>query len=429
MYVGFYGLKKEPFHITPDPDFLFMSESHKQALGSIIYGIEKKKGFIAITGNVGVGKTTIVRSYIEKEKSRDLKVIYIFNSNVTFEVLVRTVCQELNLDTGDGDLSETVNRLHLDLIDKYRTGRTVVLIIDEAQNMPVETLENLRMLSNLETSKEKLIQIVLIGQPEFDEMLDRYELRQLKQRIAIRTVISPLKRDESLAYIDHRLFKAGLKNKSVFTKNALRLIMRKANGIPRLLNVLCDNALLTGYGYHQNPVTSRIAKEVIADFEKKKGKSVLRWRFVAFFSPIILIAVLILSLYKSAVFSRLTNWDQHGSNNTRGEQKVEKSKPVVKRAPLVKQGPAPNVQTSGATRVIKKGDTLSGLVTDVYEFDRRHPMNWKLIHAVKENNPGIQDVNRIKIGDKIVFPRRLSDNWDRSEGNGWRSPNIHGFEG
>lgn len=405
MYVGFYGLKKEPFHITPDPDFLFMSESHKQALGSIIYGIEKKKGFIAITGNVGVGKTTIVRSYIEKEESRDLKVIYIFNSNITFEVLVGTICQELNLDTRDGDLSETVNRLHLELIDKYRTGRTIVLIIDEAQNMPVETLENLRMLSNLETSKEKLIQIVLIGQPEFDEMLDRYELRQLKQRIAIRTVISPLKRDESLAYIDHRLSKAGLKNKSVFTKNALRLIMRKANGIPRLLNVLCDNALLTGYGYQQNPVTSRIAKEVIADFERKRGKSVLKWRFVAFFSPIILVAVLILSLYKSAVLSRLADWDQHGSSGTRGEQKAEKSKPVVKRAQLVKQIPARTVQPS-ATRVIKKGDTLSELVTDIYEFDRRHPMNWELIHAVKENNPGIQDINRIKIGDKIVFPHK-----------------------
>ncbi|MFH1148418.1 MAG: AAA family ATPase [Pseudomonadota bacterium] len=409
MYLGFYGLKREPFHITPDPDFLFMSESHKQALGSIIYGIQKKKGFIAITGSVGVGKTTIVRSYIDKETNRDLRTIYVFNSNITFEVLARTICRELNLEAGDGDPSEMVNRLHLELIDRYSSGQTIVLIIDEAQNMPVETLENLRMLSNLETSKEKLVQIVLIGQPEFDEMLERHELRQLKQRIAIRTVISPLKGDESLEYINHRLSRAGLKNKSVFTRNALRLIMRNANGIPRLLNVLCDNALLTGYGYQQNPVTSRMVKEVIVDFDKKRKALVFRWRFLAILSPVILFAVLLFSFYQSAVSSRVATRDRFRSSGIKVERKTKTSKPVLNSAQVDRQIPAQAAQTPGAYRVIKKGDTLTGLVTDIYRLDSRHPKNWELIHAVKETNPGILDVNRIRAGDKIVFPHIKSE--------------------
>ncbi len=154
MYEKFYNLKKEPFHITPDPRFLFLSETHKQALAGLIYGIEKRKGFVAITGDVGVGKTTIIRSYLEKAMNLGLEVVYIFQANVSFENLVRTIYRELGLEPTTTDLMEMVNNLHLRLIDLYSQGKTVVIIIDEAQAMPVQTLENLRILSNLETTTD-----------------------------------------------------------------------------------------------------------------------------------------------------------------------------------------------------------------------------------------------------------------------------------
>jgi len=167
MYLAFYGLKKQPFHLTPDPEFLYLSPSHKEALAAIIYGIEERKGFVAITGAVGVGKTTILRSYLESAERKRLKIIYIFNAKLTFEELLKTIYRELNLPLEGNDVVEMVNRLYEVLIKEYEEGNTVVLVVDEAQNMPVGTLESMRMISNLETSKDKLIQIVLVGQPEF----------------------------------------------------------------------------------------------------------------------------------------------------------------------------------------------------------------------------------------------------------------------
>ena len=175
MYQDYYRLKKEPFHITPDPEFLFLSPSHKQALGSIVYGVDNRKGFVVITGEVGVGKTTIVRSYLERVVKQQKKIIYIFNSNLSFGNLLKTIYKELGLDARTDDTVEMLDGLYQVLMEEYKQGNTVLLIVDEAQNMPIETLENIRMLSNLETSKIKLLQIVLIGQPEFEKMLNLHE--------------------------------------------------------------------------------------------------------------------------------------------------------------------------------------------------------------------------------------------------------------
>ncbi len=277
MYLSFYQLKKEPFHITPDPEFLYLSPSHKQALGSVIYGIEQRKGFIAITGEVGVGKTTILRSYLDRAERERLKIIYVFNSNVSFGGLVKTIHRELGSTPSEANnVYEMVNQLHAILIEEYRQDRNVALIIDEAQNMPIATLENLRMLSNLETSKDKLIQILLVGQPEFDHKLELHELRQLKQRIAIRCKILPLTLEESRNYIGHRLSKASRKKKTkVFSRSALSLIVKHSKGIPRILNVLCDNSLITGFGYQKKVVSASIVKEIMADFA---GQSPGPWK-------------------------------------------------------------------------------------------------------------------------------------------------------
>jgi general secretion pathway protein A len=293
MYQDFYHLKREPFHITPNPEFLFLSPSHKQALGSIVYGVRNRKGFIVIIGEVGVGKTTILRSYLEGVAKQKTKVIYIFNTNVSFKNLLKTIYKELGLDPKSGDIVEMLNDLYQILMEEYKQGNTVLLIADEAQNMPIETLENLRMLSNLETSNDKLLQIVLIGQYEFDEILNLHELRQLKQRIVIRSTIIPLSGKESMAYIKHRLEKAALNGTPVFTKGAMKRIVKEAKGIPRVLNILCDNALITGFGYKARPVNAKIVHEVITDYKGgEKEHSLLKWVITP--AALLLLFVLIL---------------------------------------------------------------------------------------------------------------------------------------
>jgi general secretion pathway protein A len=278
MYLEFFKFKKNPFHITPDPDFLFLSPSHKETSASIFYGIEQRKGFVAVTGEVGVGKTTILRSYLEGTDPEKIRIVYIFNAALSFDKLLKQIVSELGIPVVDEASSELVDSLFRYLIEEYKNDRNVVLIIDEAQNLPVETLERLRMLSNLETSQDKLLQIILVGQPEFEDKLNLPELRQLRQRMAIRCRIDSLSSEESLAYIQHRLMRASLFHNPVFTRGALKRIVEEAHGIPRIINVLCDNALITAFGYQRNPVDERIVKEVIKDIRGKKLRGSFKWR-------------------------------------------------------------------------------------------------------------------------------------------------------
>ena len=303
----FYHLTKEPFHVTPDPEFLFLSPSHKQALDDLIYGVKNKKGFIVITGEVGVGKTTILRSYLQGVVNQKTKIIYIFNSNVTFKNLLKTIYKELGFLTKTDDSVEMLNGLYQILMKEYKVGNIVLLIVDEAQNMPMQTLENLRMLSNLETSKDKLLQIVLIGQYELEQMLNQYSLRQLKQRIAIRYTIIPFTKKESIAYIEHRLKKASVNNNQVFTEGALKAIVKQAKGIPRYLNILCDHALITGFRYQKNPVNLKIVKEVIGDFIGKEKSSFLKWALASAILLILIANITLILTYKGLISSGVRN--------------------------------------------------------------------------------------------------------------------------
>jgi general secretion pathway protein A len=271
MYAKYYNLRKEPFNVTPDPMFLYLSSSHKEAIASLLYGIKSRKGFIAILGEVGTGKTTIVRTYLNSIDRGTIKLIYLFNPNLTFNALLRDLLAEFDVKPASDESNKMIAQLHRCLIDQYRKGRNVTLIIDEAQNMPLPTLESLRMLSNLETTREKLLQIVLVGQPELETMLIRHELRQLRNRIALLAKIHPLNEKESLDYIQSRLDKVSLKkNNRIFTNEALRLIVKRAQGIPRTINILCDNALVTGYGYQSGVITADIVREIIADREGRR---------------------------------------------------------------------------------------------------------------------------------------------------------------
>lgn len=438
MYLNYYNFKKEPFQITPDPEFLFLSPSHKEALASIIYGIEGKKGFVAIVGGVGVGKTTILRSYLEKVDKKAVKIVYIFNANVSFSSLLKTMYQDLGIEQHTDDVFQMVNRLHELLIEEYKKGFTVVLIIDEAQNMPIETLENLRMLSNLETATDKLIQIVLLGQPEFDEMLGRHALRQLKQRIAIHTTISPLTKEDSVRYIEHRLSKVTTREEPIFTKGAMTEIVQHAKGIPRVINIVCDNAFVTGYGYQKKPVTRAIIKEIIADFEGKKGAKeekpqrqyVFRWKAAA---AILIFAGLAFGFWRSPLsdialeqLRRQVGAVMEDPVRVRPEPAVNvtSATPGMARDPVPRNTdlPLPTVaavprqannemkaarsangpdlkKERGPKRVVERGDTLSRLVLEKYGF-----VDYELLQKVKKLNPGIRDVNKIYIGDTIVFP-------------------------
>jgi general secretion pathway protein A len=277
MYLDFYHLNREPFRITPDPEFLYLSPGHKEALAAIAYGVEQRKGIIAVTGEVGTGKTTILRYYLDNADPERLKAAYLFNPAVSFPVLLQTIFRELGIPFESGEASGMVERFHQYLIEEYVKDNTVVLFIDEAQNTPVETLENLRMLSNLESSEDKLLQIVLCGQTELERLLDRNELRQLKSRIAVRATIPPLSRKESLAYFQHRMSISSREGSDIFTRAALERIVRKAKGNPRSINILCDNALITGYGSGEKKVTFRTAGEIIADMEGRTAPGIPGW--------------------------------------------------------------------------------------------------------------------------------------------------------
>ncbi|GJL63934.1 MAG: hypothetical protein NPIRA04_25880 [Nitrospirales bacterium] len=281
MYLTYYGLNREAFQITPDPSFLYMSSSHKEALGAIIYGVEKRKGFISIIGEVGVGKTTILRAFLEGHSDSNQKTVYIFNPVVSYQALLTAIFKGLDIVPAAADEVEMVNQLHEVLVENYKTGGTVVLIIDEAQNMPIMTLENLRMLSNLETATEKLLQVVLVGQPELERLLEQPELRQFQQRIALRAKICPLTEKESMAFILHRIAVASTPRNPVFTNKALQLIARKGKGIPRRINILCDNALITGFGRQLTPVPVSVVKEILVDIDGTSSPTLWKWGLVA----------------------------------------------------------------------------------------------------------------------------------------------------
>jgi general secretion pathway protein A len=267
MYTEFYGLKAKPFSLTPDPRFLFLSESHREALAHLLYGIEQGEGFIAITGEVGTGKTTLFRSLLQ-QLGPNTEVAFVFNPILSGEELLRTVSIEFGLITQGYSRADLNDQLNQFLLQTSREGRRALLVVDEAQNLDPATLEEIRLLSNLETSSSKLIQIVLLGQPELDELLDSRELRQLRQRITVRWSLSPLNTAETREYVRHRLRVAAGRECNLFTDKALREVQRRARGIPRLINVLCDRAMLVGYAAGvpmMGPdAISRAAREILS---------------------------------------------------------------------------------------------------------------------------------------------------------------------
>ncbi len=271
MYTSFFGLSDKPFSITPDPRYLFMSERHAEALAHLLYGINEAGGFIQLTGEVGTGKTTIVRTLLEQLPGH-ADVAVILNPRLTPLEFLLAICQELGIfvrDEDEGSVKELVDILNTRLLAAHAKGRRVVVIVDEAQNLSPETLEQVRLLTNLETATQKLLQIILIGQPELRTILAREDLRQLAQRVTGRYHLDPLSAEESAAYVKHRLKVAGATTE-IFTPASMREIHRHSRGIPRLINVICDRALLGGYTEDQHRITPKLVRRAA---EEVHGKS------------------------------------------------------------------------------------------------------------------------------------------------------------
>ena len=265
MYSAYFGLTENPFSLTPDPRFLFMSQRHREALAHLLYGMGEKGGFVLLTGEVGTGKTTLCRSLLE-QVPEGVEVALVLNPKQTALELVASLCDELNVSypPATESLKVLIDLLNLHLMEIHAKGRRTVLIIDEAQNLSTDVLEQVRLLTNLETTTQKLLQILLIGQPELQTMMAQPELRQLGQRITARYHLPPLMLNETAAYIQHRLEVAGCK-RNLFTKGTLHLVHRLSGGVPRLINTICDRALLGAYAKQRDRVNRRLARKAASE--------------------------------------------------------------------------------------------------------------------------------------------------------------------
>jgi general secretion pathway protein A len=266
MYLSFFGLTEKPFAITPDPRYLYLSERHAEALAHLLYGINESGGFIQLTGEVGTGKTTVVRTLLSRVPHH-ADVAVILNPRVTPGEFLLTICEELGIEIAAADrgsVKQMVDALNRRLLQAHAEGRRIIVIVDEAQNLSAEVLEQVRLLTNLETATQKLLQIILIGQPELRELLDRTELRQLAQRITGRYHLEPLSREETQGYVRHRLRVAGA-SEEIFTAGALSEVHRLSGGIPRVINVTCDRALLGAYTEETRTVTASLVRRAAGE--------------------------------------------------------------------------------------------------------------------------------------------------------------------
>jgi general secretion pathway protein A len=267
MYKSFFGLKESPFNVNPDPRFLYLTKQIEEALTGLMYGIQTRKGFVTLTGEVGTGKTTLVNRLLDWLHHRQARTAFLFNSRMNSNQLFDFILAEFEIACDSKSKSQQLMKLNQWLLDRYRAGETVVLIIDEAQNLTYPVLEEIRLLTNLETSTDKLIQIILSGQPELEEKLKLPQLRQLRQRIMLRCRTSALTKEQTREYILERLRIAGASDPSIFSAEAMDTVYLYSLGIPRVINLLCEHSLVNAYAEQQKPIQSKIVEEVAREFQ------------------------------------------------------------------------------------------------------------------------------------------------------------------
>jgi len=272
MYCQFYGLKERPFNVTSDPAFFFSSKKHKEAISHLIYGVSQRKGIIVLTGEIGTGKTTICRFFLN-HVGKNVKTAFILNPSFSETQLLESILKDFGISPKSKTKLDMVWELNNFLLRESIAGNNLVLIVDEAQNLKPNLLEQIRLLSNLETEKDKLLQVILVGQPELNNRINLYDLRQLRQRIMVRYHIGPLDKDEIKSYIHHRLEVAGAHGKIEFSHEAVDLISRFSGGTPRLINMICDRALLAGFVAETNNINFNIMKQCIDELDSYSVKA------------------------------------------------------------------------------------------------------------------------------------------------------------
>jgi general secretion pathway protein A len=299
MYETYYGLKENPFNVTPDPKFIYLGENHQEALAHLLYGVREKKGFVVITGEVGSGKTTLIHYLLSRFNGNgNTKTAYLFNPKLSANDFIQYILKDLGVVVNGGTKSDNLYSLYRYLLKAYENNEKVILIVDEAQGLDPELLEEIRLLSNFETSKSKLLQIILVGQPELKRTLSKFDLRQLRQRINMQYHLNPLSKKETQEYVEKRLRTAGAKGR-LFTKKALKEIYRRSGGIPRLINILCDNALLNGYALDQKMVDNKSVKEAAKDLKLKSFPRLWTWIIISL--CIVGVALIFLLLQKNGL--------------------------------------------------------------------------------------------------------------------------------
>lgn len=267
MYKEFFGLRANPFNVNPDPRYLFLTRHTEEALACLTYGIQSRKGFVLLTGEVGTGKTTLINKLLEWLRLQQVATAFVFNSRMNVPQFLDYMMADFGIPCDSKSKSQILLRLYNWLLDRYRAGETAVLIVDEAQNLSDEVLEEIRMLTNLETFTEKLLQIVLVGQPELEQKLKQPQLRQLRQRLTLRAKTHPLSMEETKAYVQQRLRIAGSNGQPIFDPEALVSIHKFSNGIPRVVNLLCEHCLVSAFVDQQKIVAPAVVDAVARDFD------------------------------------------------------------------------------------------------------------------------------------------------------------------
>lgn len=300
MYKSYFGLKEDPFSIAPDPQFLYMSGRHREALAHLIYGMKADSGFVLLTGEVGTGKTTVCRCLLGQIPDNS-EIAFILNPKLSVVELLATICDELGIDypAENQSVKIFIDQINLYLLQAHANGKRTVLIIDEAQNLSIDVLEQIRLLTNLETDKRKLLQVVMLGQPELNSLLNRPELRQLSQRITARYHLEPLLKDELEGYLTHRLAVAGV-DRPLFPLKTIAKLYTLTGGVPRLINLLCDRALLGAYVKGENVVSPALLGEAAGEVLGKNNHNnesrpgILQWGVVALLSLLFICGVVFL---------------------------------------------------------------------------------------------------------------------------------------
>ncbi|HTU41865.1 MAG TPA: AAA family ATPase [Candidatus Aquilonibacter sp.] len=267
MYKEFFGLRANPFNVNPDPRYLFLTRHTEEALACLTYGIQTRKGFVLLTGEVGTGKTTLINKLLEWLRLQQVATAFVFNSRLNTTQFLDYMMADFGIPCDSKSKSQVLLRLYNWLLDRYRAGETAVLIVDEAQNLTDEVLEEIRMLTNLETFTEKLLQIVLVGQPELEQKLKEPQLRQLRQRLTLRARTHPLTLEETKSYVQQRLRIAGANGEAIFDPEALAAIHRYSNGIPRIINLLCEHCLVSAFVDQQKTIGPAVVDTVARDFD------------------------------------------------------------------------------------------------------------------------------------------------------------------